>query len=332
MKNGFGFDQYAAMCQRLDAEALKQERWDEIVRPLDLELDILDMYDNGFRKGLSTGWSTINEYYTVRGGEFTVITGYPGSGKSSWLDNLMINLASSEDWKWAVFSAENYPVSRHIAGLMEIYSGRPFRKGPTQRMERSDVSTYLRWIHDRFRFIQPKEDRYSLDRIVQAAIQISDIDALVVDPWNELDHSRPRDMREDEFISVSLTKLRWFARMAEIAVFVVAHPAKYVRQPGKDRPVASLNDVKGASEWYAKADNGISVWRDETDSTGAADVHIQKIRFREIGRAGGAVRLYYDRTSGRFTDPNHRPMIDEVMKKRERETQRRFREPGDEDE
>lgn len=333
MRTGFGFDQYIAMCQKVSADTLKEERWDEIVNPCDLEPEIMEMYDNGFKRGISTGWSTMNEYYTVRRGEFTVITGYPGSGKSCWLDNVMINLSRSSKWKWAVFSAENYPISRHIAGLMEIYSGKPFRRGPTPRMERAEVGEYLRWVHSHFRFIQPKEDRYSLDLIVKTAVRIGDVDALVLDPWNELDHSRPKEMREDEFISVSLTKLRWFARMAEMAVFVVAHPSKYTRQPGQPRPVATLNEVKGASEWYAKADNGISIWRDETDRTGATDVHIQKIRFREVGRAGGKVELYYDTVSGRYTDPHHRPTIDELVERqRQAPGFMKTREPGEDDE
>jgi twinkle protein len=180
-------------------------------------------------------------------------------------------------------------------------------------MTPDELSLCLKWLDKSFRFIQPKEDRYSLDRIVQIAIEFQDVDALVIDPWNELDHARPRDMREDEFISISLTKLRWFARTAEVHVFVVAHPSKYVRQRGEPRPVATLNEVKGASEWYAKADNGLSVWRDETDTSGATDVHVQKVRFREVGRAGTAIRLYYDRVTGRFSDPSNEPTTDELV-------------------
>lgn len=315
MKQGFGFDQYAAMCQKISVDTLKDAHWEEIIRPADLLGEINQMHEKGFRKGHSVGWRSFDEYFTVRTGEMTVITGYPGSGKSCFLDNVMVNLARKDNWTWAVFSAENYPISRHVVNLAEIYSGKPFRKGPTERMTLKETELSVNWLDAHFRFIQPKEDRYSLDRIVQAAIQIEDIDALVVDPWNELDHSRPKEMREDEFISVSLTKLRWFARMAAVAVFVVAHPAKYIRQPGQSRPVATLNEIKGASEWFAKADNGISVWRDETDSTGATDVHIQKIRFREVGRAGGVVRLYYDRVTGRYSDPNHKPTIEDYVGK-----------------
>ncbi len=303
MRNGIDWKAYTDMAVKVAAESLEPPAEAEMLAGETLKPGVLALYETGYRPGLRTGWPSLDSMYSVRHGEFTVITGIPGHGKSSWLDNLMVNMSRMHSWKWAVFSAENFPVARHAAGLLEVYSGQPFRKGPTERMSHEAMTRNLAWLCEYFRFIQPREDRYSLDRIVQIAFSLGDIDALVIDPWNELDASRPKDQREDEFISTNLTKLRWLARSAEIHVFVVAHPAKYQRQQGQPKPVITLNDVKGASEWYAKADNGISVWRDEQDTSGATDVHVQKIRFREVGRAGGAVRLYYDRVSGRFTDP-----------------------------
>lgn len=291
--------------------------------------ELQGLYEHGYKRGRSTGWRSMDEYYTVRHGEFTVITGIPGHGKSAWLDNVMINLAKRENWKWCVFSAENFPVSRHIAGLAEIYTQRPFLKGPHERMSSTDLDLAVKFLNAHFKFIQPREDSYSLNHIVRLAANIPDIDALVIDPWNELDHSRPneRDMREDQYISVSLSKLRWLARSADIHIFMVVHPAKYQRIHGQPKPVITLNECKGASEWYAKADNGISVWRDEMDTSGASDIHVQKIRFREVGRAGGAVRLYYNRVTGCFSDPHYKPTIEDYV-----ERQMRARDPGEDDE
>lgn len=320
--SGVNIQAYLDMSRQVTAFVTEGPAASELRMIDDLRPEVLALYETGYRRGDSTGWPGMDEFYTVRRGELTIITGIPGHGKSSWLDNLMVSLARRKQWRWAVFSAENFPVSRHTAGLMEIWTGKPFSKGPTPRMTPDDRDTALAWVGEYFRFIQPREDRHSLDRIVQIAFAAGDFDALVIDPWNELDHSRPRDMREDEFISIQLTKLRWLARNSEIHVFCVAHPAKYQRIQGQPKPVITLNDVKGASEWYAKADNGISVWRDETDTTGATDVHIQKIRFRDVGRAGGTVRLYYDRVTGRYIDPTEaRDAL---------QTLSRSREPGEE--
>lgn len=310
MRSGIDFQAYMEFAKQVEDQP--EAAADELTSVEQHRADVLALYEQGYRRGASTGWRCMDDLFTVRGGEFTVITGIPGHGKSSWLDNLMVNLSRYQKLRWAVFSAENYPISRHIAGLMEIYSGKPFTTGPSERMTPTEVELCLAWVGKYFRFLQPAEDSYSLNRIVRLASEVEDLDALVIDPWNELDHSRPKDVREDEYISVSLSKLRWLARTAGIHVFVVAHPAKYHREKGEKKPVMTLNDVKGASEWYAKADNGISVWRDEGERNSPTEVHIQKIRFREVGRIGKA-DLYYDRVNGRFTDPNHRPTIDELM-------------------
>lgn len=321
---------YAKFAKQVEAQP--EVLLDELTAVEQHRDEVLALYEHGFRKGFSTGWRSLDEHFTVRPGEFTVITGIPGHGKSSWLDNLMVNLSRYQQWRWAVFSAENYPISRHIAGLMEIYAGKPFTKGPSERLTRTELDLALLWTGKYFRFLRPAEDSYSLNRIVQLAAQVDDLHALVIDPWNELDHSRPKDIREDEYISVSLSKLRWLARTAGIHVFVVAHPAKFHREKGTPKPVMTLNDVKGASEWYAKADNGISVWRDEGEKNAPTEIHVQKIRFREVGRIG-KVDLYYDRVTGRFTDPHHRPTIEELVQHQDSESNLfGAREPGSDDE
>lgn len=305
MRNGIDYKAYFEMAQKLKAEAQQEHTEEsEFANAGEFMADVEALKLMGYRRGEKTGWPSLDENFTVRKGELTVITGIGGHGKSTWLDNLMVNISNSAGWKWAVFSAENLPISRHIAGILEILMGKPFPDDIPGAMTLDEVRAGMGIMSKFFNFIRPKSDRYSVDRIVQIAFeQVSDIDALVIDPWNELDHSRPRELREDEFISLNLTKLRWLARHAEIHVFVVAHPGKYQRKQGEPKPVISLNEVKGASEWYAKADNGISVWRDETDQTGATDVHVLKVRFREVGRAGEARRLYYHRATNTFTDP-----------------------------
>jgi twinkle protein len=57
--------------------------------------DLLRLYEQGFERGHRTGWRELDKLYTVRPGEFTAVTGIPSSGKSNWLDCLLVNLANS---------------------------------------------------------------------------------------------------------------------------------------------------------------------------------------------------------------------------------------------
>jgi twinkle protein len=54
-------------------------------------------------------------------GELTIVTGLANSGKSEWLDALVVNLAERYGWTFGVCSLENTPVM-HSTKLMEKYT------------------------------------------------------------------------------------------------------------------------------------------------------------------------------------------------------------------
>lgn len=61
------------------------------------------------------------DYYNgmqVVPGELTIITGVPNSGKSEWIDALMVNLADKFGWRFGLCSMEK-KVS-HLAALWAI--------------------------------------------------------------------------------------------------------------------------------------------------------------------------------------------------------------------
>ena len=89
---------------------------------------IHDLWKSGLKAGARTGWQSLDKYYSVAEGQFTVVTGWPSSGKSEWLDALLVNLAS-QGWKIAMFSPENHPVPVHISKLMEKNYGYAVRSG-----------------------------------------------------------------------------------------------------------------------------------------------------------------------------------------------------------
>jgi len=52
-----------------------------IFRVVDVAAEIRDIYDNGFPQGVKTGWSKLDELYSVHPGMLTVVTGVPNHGK-----------------------------------------------------------------------------------------------------------------------------------------------------------------------------------------------------------------------------------------------------------
>jgi len=262
----------------------------------DLRDDIDSLYDNGLDKGVSTGWPCLDQIYTVRPGEFTVVTGIPNSGKSNWLDALTVNLAREQGWNFAMFSPENQPLSDHMARIIEKYVGRPFHDGPTQRMDRDTMDIARSWVSEHFRWILPADDAdWTIDAVLERAAQMVyqyGIRGLVIDPWNEMEHLCPSDQTETQYISQSLKRIRQFGRRYGVHVWIVVHPTKLRKNERGEYPVPTLYDCGGSAHWRNKADNGICVWRDlGPDASPEVEIHVQKIRFRQIGQLGmGSLR------------------------------------------
>lgn len=261
------------------------------VADLSQKVDVL--WERGWERGQSTGFPNLDEFYTVRPGEFTVVTGIPNSGKSNFIDHMLVKLANRHGWRFAMFSPENQPLEDHMARMLEKYSGKPFQDGPTERMSPSERDNAKSWLNDHFRWILPDEDAdWTVDDVLSRAKELVfrfGIKGLVIDPWNELEMQVQDRESETNYISRELKRIRQFGRKYGVHVWVVAHPTKLFKDKDGNFPVPTPYDISGSAHWRNKADNCISVWRDFSDPDSRhIEVHVQKIRFRQIGRLGFA--------------------------------------------
>ena len=47
-------------------------------------------------------------------GEWSVVTGIPNAGKSDWIDQVCVNLATNQNFRIGMFTPESYPYEAHI--------------------------------------------------------------------------------------------------------------------------------------------------------------------------------------------------------------------------
>jgi twinkle protein len=91
------------------------------------------------------------------------------------------------------------------------------------------------------------------------AVERDGVDLLLIDPWNELERAKPKDMLLSDYIGQCLMYLKQFCRSMNVAVILVAHPTKAGVEQGK---TPTLADIEGSMNWYNKCDNGLIVVRD----------------------------------------------------------------------
>lgn len=258
------------------------------------------LYRYGLPRGLRTGWHSVDEHYTVMTGEWTLMTGIPGDGKSEWLDALMVQMAENHGWRFAVFSPENQPTEYHLSKLAEKYINKPFGEGPTERMSVTEKERAMTFLDQHFTFLLPELPTVEamIERL-RVIVKRKGIQGVVIDPWNEIDHSRPDGQSETEYISRSLSKLRAFTRSHGVHLWIVAHPTKLEKSKDGSYPVPTPYDVAGSAHWRNKADNCLAIWRDQATHNDLVEIHIQKVRKKAVGRVG-MVKLRYSRATGNY--------------------------------
>lgn len=277
------------------------------------------LYTNGLKRGLSTPWPFLTKLYTVAPAQHTLVTGYPGSGKSEFLDALIIELLRTNPTARAAFySPENKPYELHISKLLEKHNGHPFSKGPNARMTATEAADSFKWLTSRVRFIDDGDGAQSIFDVLSDKFPVEDLYwwepghetrnapkerpfFLIIDPWNFLHKDTSNGQTEADYLSEALGRLDKFVHATGAHVFIVAHPKLVAKSKDGIQPVPTFFDVAGGAHWGNKLDNIITVHRpDKTDHRAPVEVHVQKIRFKHIGEVG-LCKLKYDKINGRYS-------------------------------
>jgi len=250
--------------------------------------EYFDEIDRIFKEGLAsgepTGYPDVDQLYSVLPGDLSIVTGYPSSGKSEFVDQIMVNLAENKGWRFAVCSFEN-PPAYHICKFIQKRIRKPIFAGPTPMMSETEKTEGAHWVNDHFCFIHQSDGNLSnlasiIERIKAAVLRYG-IRGVVIDPYNYI--YRPRDMSETEWVTEMLTAIKVMAMSYGLHVWFVAHPMKMRRLADGSLPVPEGNDISGSAAWFSKADCGLTVHRNDT---GPVSINVWKIRWAWVGKRG----------------------------------------------
>lgn len=267
------------------------KRWpiEGILTVEDVYEEVKEYYLNGMPEGCKAGIGEFDELLSFSGGQLTVITGSPGSGKSEFIDYISTSIARKHNWKFSVCSFEN-PTSIHVTKLMEKFIGLSFnfRKDPSHRMSEDEFKEAIYLTDLYFSFLNIAQVDVTIEgilsKLTEAVLKMG-IKGVIIDPWNYIEHKIPPGYSETQYISEALTLIREFAIRTNTHVFLVAHPKKLVRDKGSNEyPVATMYDISGSAHFFNKTDNGISIHRSSKENI--VDVYVQKVRFSWLGKLG----------------------------------------------
>lgn len=245
----------------------------------------------------STGWNVLDKNLKLYYPALMVVTGLAGSGKSTWANQLVAQMAHQFGWRAAIASFE-----MRIRPYVTDTLGRVHLRKPKEDWNSFDKQIINDWIEDRFTFIAPDPDddaSHDLDWLLEraeTAVIRHGIRILLVDPWNEIDHRRQPDESGNDYQGRAIRMLKTFMRKFDILVIVVAHPTKGAADKPPDK--ISLYDISDTSHWANKPDLGVVIAR---MAEGTATI-VKKVRYQPDTGEPGRVDLQFDRATRLFIE------------------------------
>jgi len=240
------------------------------------------------------------DYFRIRQGDLTVITGHAGDGKTTLINEVMCNMVKFYGWHVCVASFEQSPKPDHLRYLRTYFNHRPPRLYPDNSPE---IIAADEWIEKNFSFVFPRIEtkdfidfNWVFNRITDA-ITRDNAKLIVIDPWNEMEHEPPGGQSLTQYVGSSIRQMKRYAREHQVHIVVIAHPAKMKASLDGKEVMPRLHDISDSSHWANKPDIGMIMYRNEYDLN---VLRVQKCRYEGTIGSRGQVTLKYDSYRGVF--------------------------------
>lgn len=266
---------------------------DEAIKTaLDYEIEMRELLDYGYENGLKTGWYEIDENWSWFTKKIAIFTGVPGSGKSTFIDELSLRLSFLNNVKVGVFSPENGERRIHLERLATQYIGKPFKE-----FTHDELSLFLNNIDDKFHFIEIENPNFEkLKEKVEYLVRSKGIKILIVDPYNTLTHSKRSDESDTSYVGRFLNEMTLLAINYDLLIFIVAHPTKMMKKDGHyEEP--GLYNISDSANWYNKAMYGFIVHRYGHQTK----IRAEKIKSKYMGFDRKSVLMNFDLKTEKYS-------------------------------
>ena len=272
----------------------------------DIEDDVTDFVRNGFKPGFQVGLDNFDSIFSTYTGQFITVTGIPSSGKSDFVDQMVVGYNNNYGWKAAFASPENQPTYLHAHKLMRKTWGDMPSPEEIHGEKWNEVASH---VNNSYFFIDM--ERYTLESVLRKGAELvkrKGIKCLVIDPFNKV---RATDASGDVNVYTLeyLQQIEIFAKKYDVLVIVVAHPTKMYKDKDGKIEEPTMYNIKGGGEWYDASYHGLLVHRDYEQKT--VKCKVLKVKFQNLGENGAEAHFKWEPRSGCFI-PQQPPDMSDV--------------------
>lgn len=225
--------------------------------------------------GMETGVDVLQGKMQIVLGTLTVFTGYSNMGKSTVL-NTMIAHCAANNVPVCIASFETMSRPILMDGITKALIGCPhsdFYRHSQRQEAYKHVNKMVKVISNSL----DEELEFTIDSFLETArvaVVRDGCKVVILDPWNEIEHTRGKDQTVTEYIGRALRRIKAFIRQYNISFWIVAHPTKPIKGTND---IPSLYDISDSAHWANKADYGLVYHRPDRE-VNEAQLAVVKVR------------------------------------------------------
>ena len=205
-------------------------------------------------RGATTFIPALDEHFKWMPGYCNLFTGWPGSGKSEFVRQLLLLQAVFAEKKTLIFAPEDMPKESWYDALIHSLTGQDPDSEAQNALPKAYYKRAAEWVRNYFHVVVApkgfgKTPGHILD-VFEAGRAKLGIDHCVLDPWNKCDHGgllaaggfQPYLVKElGNFTDWSVSE--------QTHLTIVAHPKGQLRPRGEARAVPDSDGVSGGPTW-----------------------------------------------------------------------------------
>lgn len=266
----------------------------------DHEEELIDFFQNGFKKGYTIGVENFDKVFSTYTKQFIVITARPSVGKSLWVNQMCMGYNMNYGWKVAFASPESKPTYLHSSNLIRMAFGRTPNSDDINTDKWKECRDY---VNDNFFNIEL--DSFDLDSVLSKADELvkrKGIRVLVIDPLNKIRDKSKSSRTEDDYVVDYASKVESWANRHDALVLLVAHPIKMYPEEGTGKyKMPTFNHIRG-SEWWDVSPHGLALNRNKGEDI--TELEVLKVKQQNLGENGAICYFKWDKDSTRFIPHN----------------------------
>lgn len=270
-------------------KSYEQERLSNVVTVDNYRPTLDDIRKNGERPAISTGIRSVDDLFKWYYGFVYCFTGYPGSGKSEFLNFLAMKYSANTKEKVALYSPEAYPVEGLLVSLVQARCEKYYKLIPD-----GEWSACLDFLHENFYFVTYKDIPMSHDILnVYAELREKGVRMFITDPFNYLADMSGSGMMSQN-LNAALSRMKQFAVDYDCLNLIIEHPRSPILGKDGSLPEPSPWQLYGGSMWWNKMDVIASLQRPIDDSNNSVLLKTWKVKNQRVVGKKGQTELLWD--------------------------------------